>query len=59
MDSYFDKFFCFPVQQEVYQPHIQYIESLAKLENIFTLELMPMRSEGKDSVMNFFSIETA
>ena len=58
-DSCSGKLSCYPRQPKVDLPHTQYTESLTKIILLFTFELIPIRSEGRDSVINFFSIETA
>lgn len=47
------------MQLKVYQQHIRCTESLTKLKLWITFEFIPIKSEGRDSVMNFFSIVTA
>ena len=59
MDFYFDIASCFPMPLIVCLQHIQYIGSLTILDINFTFELIPIKSDGRDYVMNFFSIVTA
>lgn len=55
----FDRSFYFLKQPKAYLPHTQCTESLTKIKQNNTFELIPIKSDGKDSVMNFFYIETA